>query len=175
VLGDNLPSINIDSRSDWLIRFSNFSAHVVYLCGLAVLIRTIKPPYARFPVAFVNIPLILLAVFPLAAQTPIILEWVETILQIGGILTFTILLAILIKLHNYYKRLFIPVSLFLSSFIAYHLELESDLIHLWKALFVFGLLSFLYFYDRIIHNNDTLFSEQTHLIYTKEQHHEFIK
>lgn len=167
--------VALEIKTEWFIRFSNFSTQVILLCALAMLIRDIKPPFARFPIAFVNIPLILILAFPLALNTPIIIEWVQNILQIGALVIFTLIIIVLGNIYNFYYKLLLPNVLFLISFLLYHIDFEYDIDMIWQGSFVLGLFSFVFYYDKIINSEFLLFSEESPLNQTQRKEYESIK
>jgi len=150
-LGVFNQAFNQSEQTEWFIRFCNFSAHVVFYSALAVLVREVKPPFARFPSVFVGLPLLLLIAFPLASNIPVILNWIELIFQIGAILILALLLVVIGKIQREYYKLFISIILCTLSLLSYYFELINDSIsYLWQVLFLLGLLYFGYQFDRII-------------------------
>lgn len=150
-LGVFNQAFNQSEQTEWFIRFCNFSAHVVFYSALAVLVREVKPPFARFPTLFVGLPLLLILAFPLASNIPVILNWVELIFQIGAILILGLLLIVVGKIQQEYYKLFISIILCSLSLILYYLEIFSDSFsYLWQILFLLGMLYFGFQFDRII-------------------------
>jgi|GEM_PF-2707557 hypothetical protein len=150
-LGVFNQAFNQSEHTEWFIRFCVFSAHVVFYSALAVLVREVKPPFARFPYVFVGLPLLLLLAFPLASNIPVILNWIELIFQIGAILILALLLVVIGKIQKEYYKLFIPIILCTLSLLSYYVEPINDRIsYLWQVLFLLGMLYFGYQFDRII-------------------------
>jgi hypothetical protein len=150
-LGVFNQAFNQSAQTEWFIRFCNFSSHVVFYSALAVMVREVKPPFARFPSVFVGLPLLLIIAFPLASNIPVILNWVELIFQIGAILILGLLLIVIGKIQPEYYKLFISIIFCGLSLLAYYVELISDSFsYLWQVLFLIGLLYFGFQFDRII-------------------------
>lgn len=150
-LGVFNQAFNQSEQTEWFIRFCNFSSHVVFYSALAVLVREVKPPFARFPSVFVGLPLLLLLAFPLASNIPVILNWIELIFQIGAILILALLLLVIGKIEKEYYKLFMSLILWTFSILSFYIEfISNNFSYLWQVLFLLGLLYFGYQYDRII-------------------------
>lgn len=93
------PSLQIAgiTGTEW----SMITGIVLFLILLANLIRELKPVYARYPSIFTFLPLILLPLFPLIAETEILKSLLHRILQ-GGAVVISLFLAIpLIRTFEY--------------------------------------------------------------------------
>lgn len=150
-------SFNNIERTSWFIRFCDFAAHAFIYTALAVLIRKVKPEFARFPILFAALPLLLLAVFPLATSTPVIIDWVELMLQIGGLLSTALVLIVLARNNAYFYRFYISLILFLIAFVSIHIvHLSTAFDYIPQIFFLLGLVSFSYLFDHLINNDISL-------------------
>jgi len=76
------------------------------LTSLANFLRDDKPNYARYPVTFTFLPLIILPVYPFILDTIVIKEWVLALYQFGSIIITALLLGLLVSRQSRYSILF---------------------------------------------------------------------
>ena len=82
------------------------------LTSLANFLREDKPTYARYPVIFTYLPMIILPVYPFILETVVIKEWVLALYQFGSICISGLLLGLLVSREFKYVIVFIPWGIF---------------------------------------------------------------
>ena len=123
------------------------------LVGLAILIRNAKPEFARFPLLFTTLPLLLIVFYPLAVDTIVLKYWLLGIYQ-GGAIVISFLMYSVITMHdNKFLLILASVCLYAVCFVTYWFGdpylTEYVSIWLWKPIFSCATLLAVYGYDRL--------------------------
>jgi len=123
------------------------------LVGLAILIRNAKPEFARFPLSFTALPLLLIAIHPLAMDTIVLKYWLIGIYQGGAILISFLMYSVMTMYDKKYMLILVSVLLYALSFVIFWFgdsiltpELTS---WIWKPIFSGATLLAVYGYDRL--------------------------
>lgn len=82
------------------------------LTSLANFLREDKPTYARYPVLFTYLPMIILPVYPFILDTIVIKDWVLALYQLGSIIITGLLLGLLATRESMFFIIFIPWFIF---------------------------------------------------------------
>jgi len=82
------------------------------LTSLANFLREDKPTYARYPVLFTYLPMIILPVYPFILDTIVIKDWVLALYQLGSIIITGLLLGLLATRESKFFIIFIPWFIF---------------------------------------------------------------
>lgn len=153
-LGAFNSTFNQIDRGILFSRFAIYACHMFFYSGLAIMLRDTKPEFARFPIAFVSLPLFLIFLFPLANTTPIILEWVQLIFQAGAVLILSMVVTVLGQHNRIFYRLLWSSLFFTISVLLYYLKSIPELIsEMWRWPFLLGVTIFAFYFDRIISND----------------------
>lgn len=82
---------NVQMVKEW----SGVISISLVLCGLAVLIRNAKPAFARFPLSFTALPLLIIVTYPLAIDTLVLKDWIMGIYEGGALLIGLLMYAVM--------------------------------------------------------------------------------
>ncbi|MEX0780486.1 MAG: hypothetical protein WD037_12150 [Balneolales bacterium] len=126
-----LPYINSELIMDW----SRAVSISFTLSALAMLLWMSKPAFARFPLVFCSLPLLLIFVFPLIIESSALKEMVLSMFQASSI-GIGLMLYSLKGLHDSDNFLVAGgITLFLLSFILFWLPTNLAVIPLWIIKF----------------------------------------
>jgi hypothetical protein len=122
VLGIAVVAYSVSTIGSIFPFLSEFTAIAADLCwitqasfiltSLANFLREDKPIYARYPVIFTYLPMIILPVYPFVLETVVIKEWVLALYQFGSICISALLLGLLVSREFKYVIVFIPWAIF---------------------------------------------------------------
>lgn len=98
------------------------------LSALANLLREDKPPYARYPVAFTLLPLVLIPFYPLISETLLIQNWVLGLYQAGALLISLFLFGLIAYRDPSWRSLFTLWPLFAVAWVLHWLAGETPLV-----------------------------------------------
>jgi len=150
VLVNRLPDLSFDVVQ--MIReWSAIVSISFILSAIAILIRNAKPPFARFPIYFTALPLLLIAVHPIAIKTIVLKYWLMGIYQGGAIIIGIMLYTVMATHDSKFLIILFSVISFGLSFISYWLIPETNTIveQLWKLPFTLGIIISVYGYDKL--------------------------
>jgi len=121
------------------------------LSALAILIRNAKPAFARFPLTFTALPLLIIVAHPFAVNTIILKYWLIGIYQGGAIIISALMYTVIATYNSRFTIVLLSVLLYTISYCIYWFLPESmeHLLWLWKPFFGVGILLTTYGYDKL--------------------------
>lgn len=149
LIGGNLPisEYYLAMTKEW----SGIVSISFTLVGLAILIRNAKPEFARFPLSFTALPLLLIAVHPLAMDTIVLKYWLIGIYQGGAILISFLMYSVITMHDKKFMLILASVVLYALSFATFWFAdpiLTPVLTNwIWKPIFSGATLLAVYGYD----------------------------
>ena len=136
VLDAILNSYNLTIRSGQVMEWAAIISISFLLSGLAVLIRQSKPVFARFPLVYAGMPLLLIITYWLVKDTLAIKEWLMSIYQGGALLVGLLMYGVHSYRANRFKYLFGSIVLFLITFVLYWFVpgMKNNYTWIWELL-----------------------------------------
>ena len=121
------------------------------LCALAVLIHNAKPAFARFPLIFTALPLLIIAVHPMAIDTIILKQWLLAIYQGGALLIGLMLYAVMATYNRNYAILLVAIVIMGCAYLVYWTpnSLIGGEAWVWKLLLGTGATVLTYGYNHL--------------------------
>jgi hypothetical protein len=125
-----------------IIEWSKVIGITFSLIVVALLIREMKPEYARFPVFFSYIPLLIIAVYPFISDAQILKDVLNLILQGGTLLiVFLLYLTLINKIDNHLLFLLALILLTLTyGFYWFGGDFISNHPWTWQLPFITGMI-----------------------------------
>ena len=110
------------------------------LSGLAVIIREAKPDFARFPLSFAFLPLLIIATYPMAMHTLVIKKWLLSIYEGGALLVALLLYSVKTYRFNKYGLILLGIILMTLAYLFFWFNFIPETIkQTWPLLMALGL------------------------------------
>lgn len=141
-----LSFANLTIHPEVVVEWMRVVAVSFMLCGLAVLIRNAKPVFARFPLSFTALPLLIVLTYPLARNTLVLKEWLIGIYEGGGLLIALMMYGALSANAKKYLPILGAAGLFLLVFVLYWFipGLHPQYAWVWKLVLDAGIIVLVY-------------------------------
>lgn len=144
ILGDLIKGLVVDLN----ISLENFNiwgsviAIAFILCGLMELIRDSKPEFARFPKAFIALPVLIIISFPFITETIVLKYWLLGIYEATAIIVAIMMHVVLSKKDSSHLTILAGIVLLAFSYLFYWLPVEFFNSHalLWQIVMIIGLV-----------------------------------
>lgn len=125
-------------NSELLAEWARISSISLYLSGLTALIRESKPHFARFPLFFCFLPLLLIATYPFAINTFVIKEYLMGWYEGGAILIMILMYAVLSSKNENNWWIVISGAVAAIPFLIYWISLEPFNDNPWVFTLIFS-------------------------------------
>ena len=137
----NLPQNNQLAVQPGLVgEWTQISSVAFILCGLTLLIRLSKPQFARFPITFTALPLLIIATYPLAIETVMIKKWLLGIYEGGAIIAAILIFSMKSARNRNFILLLLGSVVLSASYALYWFPiLHSEFHFYWYLAFAVGL------------------------------------
>ena len=147
ILSEAGYSIDAELLSGWF----RICAISLTLCSLAVLIRNSKPQFARFPMFFCAVPLVLIATYPYASHTLVLKEWLIGAYQGGAIFILLMVHLVLLRTSRSHALILGGAGVLVLAYLFFWFPviLPVETPWLWKLLLASGIVVVTIGYDRI--------------------------
>jgi hypothetical protein len=114
-----------------IVEWSKVAGITFTLIVMALLIREMKPAFARFPVLFSYMPLFIILVYPFIADVQILKDVLNQILQGGALFIVLLFYLTLIRKMDDHILFLLSIILFTAAYLLYWFGGEFPGNHLW--------------------------------------------
>ena len=137
---------NFPQNSQWPVQpalvgeWAQISSVAFILCGLTLLIRLSKPVFARFPITFTALPLLIIATYPLAIETVMIKKWLLGIYEGGALVAAILIFSMKLVRNRNFILLLVGSVVLAGTYVLYWFPvLPSEVQYYWYLAFAIGL------------------------------------